>query len=183
MKLMVKRVLERTGAEVLSCLSASSVTLRAPFSITITSITGSTVLLLLREVFLLLARCRSGLAWRELVIRMSLCVVVTFGLRQLVVELSNALRLQRPALTRDGRDDLMIVLDTPGLGPFSVRGTVQHEGVHGAGDVSVPLLHLFVAVHDWPVDPCLHVSDRDLHVFRELTERLVDLGGFGVGRL
>ena len=45
-------------------------------------------------------------------------------------------RFQRPGLSDDLGNDLVVILRRPLLGAFGVGGAVEHEGVHGSCDVA-----------------------------------------------
>ena len=70
-------------------------------------------------------------------------------------------RLKGPGLTDDLGDDLVVVLRCPFFGALGVGGAVEHEGVHGAGDVAVAGFGLGLADGGGAVHPGGDVFDGD----------------------
>ena len=89
----------------------------------------------------------------------------------------------------------MIVLHAPGFRALGVAGPVEHEAVHGSGNIPIALLDLGTAGLGGPVHPGVHVLHRNGEVFGEDRERcgqfrslgvelgLLGLPGAGGGRL
>lgn len=78
----------------------------------------------------------AGLVGRELVVWMSPAVVVALDGGVFFVQQTHLLRLLDPALARQPRDHLVVVLAAPLLGALRIGGAIQHEGVHWTGDLA-----------------------------------------------
>ena len=68
---------------------------------------------------------------------------------------------QRPGLSDDLRDDLVVILRCPLLCALGVGGAVEHEGVHGTGDVAVAGFSFGLADAGGAVNPGGDVFDGD----------------------
>ena len=92
-----------------------------------------------------------------------------------VISISDLGWLERPALPANGRDHLVVVLETPYLGPFSVCRSIEHKGIHWSGDIALALLDLLPTDLRRSVDPLFHISDWNMRIiFGQLAQRSRD---------
>lgn len=129
----------------------------------------------------LLTRQLVLLGWRELVARMGLEVIGLLNIGQIFIFLSDLLRFNLPTVSSRLGDYLVVVLGGQLLGALRVGRAIEHEGVHGSGDSTIPFDDLLLALAGRTMHIGVHITKGNVRqVFCRYAQGGVD---FGLGAL